>query len=286
MDAIRAGSAPAVIRRKAAEGTLPVSPAEKIEILVLLCGDWEDDVRQKAWETLLHTQPAELEQALADGATPWPVLDFLAAHVAPGRPNLIEAMSRNPGIPPEVVQVVKQGLPPAEAAPPPPAAPAPEAEVAEGEGQDGKKRLTLIQRLNAMTPAERIKTALTGNQEERMALIKDGNKLVSRAVLGSPKLSDVEIESFASMKNVTEEILRMIAMNRRFMKSYSVARTLINNPRSPLDVTLPLLNRMNERDLKNLGMNKNVAETLRAMAAKLIKQRQDAQKAKIQVGKH
>jgi hypothetical protein len=288
VDTIRAGGAPAVIRRKGAEGALPVSLAERIEILILLCGDSDESLRLKAWETLVNSNPAELEQLLADAATPWPVIDYLAVYLAPGRPNLVEAFSKNPGIPPELVEWVKQTSAEALPTPPPPpsAAPVPEAEEAEGESQDGKKRQTLIQRIGAMTPVEKIKTALTGSQEERMALIKDGNKLVSRAVLSSPKLSDAEIENYASMKNVTEEVLRTIATNRRFMKSYSVARSLINNPRAPLDVTLPFINRMNARDLKTLSMNKNVPETLRAMAAKLIKQKQDAQKAKIQVGKH
>jgi hypothetical protein len=286
VDAIRAGNAPLVIRRKGADGTLPVSLVEKIEILILLCGDAEESVRVKAWETLVNSNPADLEQLLADAATPWPVIDFLASHLMPGHPNLAEALTRNPGIPPDLAEWVKQFSAEAIPSPPPPPPAAPDSEEIKDESQGDKKKQTLIQRLSAMTPVEKIKTALTGSQEERMVLIKDGNKLVSRAVLSSPKLSDVEIENYASMKNVTEEVLRTIAMKRRFMKSYAVVRSLINNPRSPLDITLPLVNRMNDRDLKTLSMNKNVPETLRAMAAKFIKQKQDAQKAKIHVGKH
>jgi hypothetical protein len=288
VDTIRSGGAPAVIRRKGAEGALPVPLAERIEILILLCADADESLRLTAWETLVNSNPAELEQLLADGATPWPMIDFLASHLVPGRPNLAEALARNPVIPPDLAEWVKQISAETLPAPPPspPRASAPEAEETEGETQKGKKRLTLIQRISAMTPVEKIKTALTGSQEERMVLIKDGNKLVSRAVLGSPKISDAEIENYASMKSVTEEVLRTIAMNRKFIKSYSVARSLINNPRSPLDITMPLVIRMNERDLKTLSMNKNVPETLRSMAVKIIKQKQDAQKAKIQVGKH
>ena len=74
-----------------------------------------------------------------------------------------------------------------------------------------KKRQTLLEKINAMLPSEKIKAALTGNMEERLLLIRDSNKLVARAVLGSPKLTDQEIENFASMKNVTEEVLRLIS---------------------------------------------------------------------------
>ncbi len=285
VDSIRAGRAPAIIRRKGAEGALPVPPEEKFEILVLLSETAEEELRLVAWQTLLNSDSAELERLLADAATPWPVIDFLGSYVVPGRPNLAEALFKNPQIPPELVEWVKQSAPLSTALPPP-AAPAPAAEEAEGEFGEPQKRQTLLQRLNAMTPVQKIKTALTGNQEERMVLIRDANKLVSRAVLGSPKISDAEIENYASMKNVTEEVLRTISMNRGFMKSYTVARALINNPRAPLDVTLPLINRMNERDLKTLSMNKNVADTLRAVAAKLIKQKQDAARAKLNIGKH
>jgi hypothetical protein len=285
VDAIRAGSAPAVIRRKGAEGSLPVALGEKIEILILLCADADEGLRLKAWQTLVNWNPAEIEQLLSDGATPWSVIDYLATYLVPGRPNLAEALLKNPGIPPDLVECVKQSPPIATAAPPPPPPQAPAAEEAAEDKKADPKRQTLIQRINAMTPAEKIKTALTGNQEERLALIRDSNKLVSRAVLGSPKVSDVEIEAFAGMKNVSEEVLRMIGMNRKYMKSYAVARSLVNNPRSPLDVTLPLINRMNDRDLKGLATNKNVPETLRSMATKLVKQKQDAQKSKIPTGK-
>jgi hypothetical protein len=105
-------------------------------------------------------------------------------------------------------------------------------------------------------------------------------------VLQSPKISDMEIENIASMKNVTEEVLRLIAMNRKFAKSYNVVRALINNPRLPIDVGLPLINRLNERDLKGLGLNKNVAEVIRGMAAKIIKMKEEASKPKLPGKKH
>jgi hypothetical protein len=137
-----------------------------------------------------------------------------------------------------------------------------------------------------MSSAEKIKTALTGNQGERLLLIRDSNKVVARAVLQSPKLSGMEVESFAAMANVTEEVLRLIAKSRKFMKSYNVMRSLINNPRLPIDVGLPLLNRLNERDLKGLILNKNVAEVIRGMANKLIKMKEEASKPKVPGKKH
>jgi len=281
IDTIRAGTAPAVIVRKGAEGSLTVPLEEKIEILIHLSADADETLRNKAFRTLQNWNPQELQQLLADAATPWNVLDYLANHIVPGRQDLIEALLKNPGVPPDLIDWVKSAPARTSPLPPPPGA---AAEVSAEDAKDDKRQ-TLLQRINAMTPAEKIKAALTGNQEERLVLIRDSNKLVARAVLQSPKLTDAEIEAYAAMKNVTEEVLRLISMNRAFMKSYSVARTLANNPRTPLDVALPLIVRLNDRDLKGLSLNKNVAETLRTMALKLIKQKLEAKKSKIPTGK-
>jgi len=146
-------------------------------------------------------------------------------------------------------------------------------------------RETLIQKINRMTVVEKIKAALTGNLETRSILIRDANKIISRAVLQSPKISDTEAESYAAAKNVSEEVLRLIALNRKFMKAYVVMRALVNNPRAPIDITMPLLNRIHEKDLKGLSLNRNVPDVIRGLALKMIKQREEAAKVKLP-GKH
>jgi hypothetical protein len=273
-----------VIRRKGVTGDLPVPLEEKIEILIFLSGDKNEETRSQAFHTLVNWNRQELTELLSDGATPWSVMDYLASYVVPGQKDLVEAFLRNPGVPPDLADWIKTAPARPTDAPPPPAGEAPPEEEGVGDKKD-PERQTLLQRINSMTPAEKIKTALTGNQEERLVLIKDSNKLVARAVLGSPKLSDAEVEAFAMMKSVTEEVLRQIAMNRSFMKRYTVAVALCNNPRTPLDVSLPLINRINERDLKNLSLNKNVPETLRSLALKLYKQKKEPAKMKLP-GKH
>ena len=144
-----------------------------------------------------------------------------------------------------------------------------------------KDRETLIEKIGRMTVVEKIKAALTGNMETRVLLIRDSNKIISRAVLQSPKISDTEAESYAAAKNVSEEVLRLIAASRKFMKSYTVMRALINNPRAPIDITMPLLIRVNEKDLKGLTLNRNVPEVIRSLSIKMIKQREDATKIKL-----
>jgi hypothetical protein len=112
-----------------------------------------------------------------------------------------------------------------------------------------------------------------GGREERMLLIRDPNKIVQRAVLQSPRLTDTEVEGFAAMANLTDEVLRLIAMNRAFMKNYVVVKNLTKNPKTPLDISIRLIQRLTATDLKNLTTNKNIPETLRTTAFKLHRQR-------------
>lgn len=136
-----------------------------------------------------------------------------------------------------------------------------------------RERISVIQKIARLTVGERVQLAMKGTKDERFVLIRDGSKVVSSAVLESPKVSDAEIETFAAMKNVQESVLRGITMKRKFMKNYSVIRALVNNPRLPLDLGLSLMNHLLVNDLKGLSMNKNISDTLRKMALKIYKQK-------------
>lgn len=138
------------------------------------------------------------------------------------------------------------------------------------------ERKNTMQKINALDVKGRIQLALKGNKEERSILIRDGTKVVALAVLEAPKLSDGEVEKFASQKNVLEAVLRQIPLKRRFLKNYIVVRNLVANPRTPLDLGLGLMKNLLIADLKNLSANKEISETIRKLALKMYKQKLDA----------
>ena len=143
-------------------------------------------------------------------------------------------------------------------------------------GKPGEvKRENTMQKINGLDVKGRIQLALKGNKEERSILIRDGTKVVALAVLEAPKLSDGEVEKFASQKNVLEAVLRQIPPKRRFMKNYIVVRNLCANPRTPLDLGLGLMKNLMAQDLKNISANKEVSETIRKLAMKMYKQKMD-----------
>jgi hypothetical protein len=108
-----------------------------------------------------------------------------------------------------------------------------------------------------------------------MVLIRDRSKLVALAVLVSPKVTDREMEAFASMKNIQETVLRAIAGKRNYMKNYLVLRALATNPKAPLDVTLPLLAHLLVKDVRALASDKNVNETVRKLAMKIYRKKME-----------
>jgi hypothetical protein len=304
------GKAPLVIRRKAAEGDLPISADERIEILTLLAGAPEPEIRTKSMETLMGWNHREVHRVMASPLTAPEVLAFAAEHLVAVREELREVLLWNPSLPedqrsqlrpqPTSAPVAEPGaeevplevlarleaaleledpgtalknLPVQVEVPP---------EVTKGDNElTPKDRETLIEKIRRMSALDKIKAALTGNLETRMLLIRDSNRVVARAVLQSAKVSGPEIEAYASAKNVSEEVLRLIAGNRRFKKSYVVLRALVNNAKAPVDITVPILNRLNERDLKGLSLNRNIPEAVRGAAARIIRQKEEASKPKL-----
>jgi len=279
------------VRRKACRGELPVSLQEKIEILVLLASGAEVEEQTTALQTLQCWPPAELQQVLRDPSTPVAVLEFVATNLAPHREELGEALLQNPNLTDHVrgwlegaLSLIAEARSSDVSEPPTPAS----SEDATGDSRPEPKKqkpTTAIQRTQRMSVVQKVKAALTGTKEDRMILIRDSNKLVARAVMQSPKVSEDEVEKYASMKDVCEDALRIITFNRRFMKLYVVVKALVNNPRTPIDVGLHLLPRVNEFDLKRLAFNRNVADVIRHTAERIIQRKEDARKPKFQGSK-
>ena len=286
-----------------------LTPEERIEPLCILAADSDAAVREKAAGVLL-TQPLKtvLAALALRGAAP-EMFAYCAAEFS-RRPGVADALAQNSTCPIEVLRPVvrylsvtavqdlfenldrlstspilvaeliasavisaeqRTLLQELQRAEPEPV----EAfvEALEAAEPDKAKRETLLQKLSRLRVVERVQLALKGGRGERLLLIRDPCKVVQRAVLQSPQLSEQEVESFANMASLTDETLRLIANNRKFRKNYAILRGLMFNPKTPLEVTLHLLPHVKPLDLKFLSTNKNVADTLRTAATRLQRQR-------------
>ena len=138
---------------------------------------------------------------------------------------------------------------------------------APAEGEERKEGSSLA-KIAAMNPAQRLALAMTGTREERAILIRDPNKIVAIAALSSPKMTETEVERIAKMTNVSDEILRIIGTTRAWAKNYGVVSALTRNPKTPLAVSMNLLSRLHEQDVKMLSADRNVPDVLRIAARK------------------
>jgi len=136
-----------------------------------------------------------------------------------------------------------------------------------------EKALTTLQEINAMTISERIKLALTGSKTQRMILVKDANKMVSAAVLESPKLGVDEISLLARNKSIAGEIIAKIANRRDWVKNYNVMYELIHNPKTPIKDALSFVKKLHMRDLQMIARDKNVNPVVRQLAMNFQKQK-------------
>jgi hypothetical protein len=154
-------------------------------------------------------------------------------------------------MPEEVVQITRPGE-------------LPEWELSETEHE------SLYHQILDMGVAEKVKLAFFGNKEARSLLVRDHNKLVAVAVLKSPKIQLTEIEAIAKSRSVCEEVLRQIASNREWRKSYTVRYNLCGNSKTPLPIALRILPSIRELDLRRLGKSKDISQTVATEARRLV----------------
>lgn len=238
LDFFRRGEVARDVRLLAAQGALAPRAHEQLGLLVLLVGDPDPAIAQAAEATLQAIPRDALAGFLARSDAPTELRTFFAAR----------------GIEPAAVAAPDHEAPILDTAPEPDAPPSDEDEK------------TAMQRINAMNVAQRIALAMKGSREERGILIRDPNKIVGVAVLSSPKMSETEVESIAKMASISDELLRIIANTRAWMKRYGVVVALAKNPKTPVAISMNLLSRLNDKDLRMLSADRNVAEIVRITA--------------------
>jgi hypothetical protein len=123
-------------------------------------------------------------------------------------------------------------------------------------------------RIQNMTVAQKVLLGFRGDKTTRMILVRERNKMVCSAAMRNPRMTEGEVESIAGMRNVEEEVLRLIGMKRDWMQKYPIMSAIVRNPKAPIGVVLPLINRLTLRDLKGLKDDRNISEIVRQIAKK------------------
>lgn len=144
--------------------------------------------------------------------------------------------------------------------------------IADGE-EVSAERLTTMQFVARLNTKQRVQLALKGNREARSILMRDSNKVVIVGVLNNPRITEQEVETMTRMRSIPEEALRIIGLNRAWVRSYLIIQNLVRNPRTPAATSLPLLNRLFPKDLKELAKSRGVPEVIRKTSQRLLQAR-------------
>jgi len=245
LDFFKRGEVARDVRMLAAAGALAPRAHEQLAILILLLDDGDPEVRGVASQTLDRIPVESLRAFLGRSDVPIGIREFFADR----------------GVFPSEIPRLTADDPLIDTDP----EPAPDEDELDDAG-----RATLIQRIARMNFTEKLKAATKGSREMRAILIRDTNKMIAASVLSSAKISESEIEAFARMANVSEEVLRVIGMTRAWVKNYGVVVSLTRNPKTPLGLSLNLLARLNDRDVATLSIDRNIPEPLRAAARRKV----------------
>lgn len=245
LDFFKRGEVARDVRLLAAQGALAPRAHEQLAILVLLVEDPDREIRNTANLTLDRIPRSALEGYLGRSDVPIGVREFFADR----------------GVFPAEIPTLTAEDPLIDASDNPEELPV------QGQTEE-QRRESITQQIAKMGFSERLKAAVKGSREMRAALIRDPNKMIAASVLSSPKLTENEIEGFAKMASISEDVLRIIGSNRAWTKNYQVMVGLTKNPKTPLAMSLNFLPRLNDRDVQMVSMDRNVPEPLRIAARK------------------
>jgi hypothetical protein len=274
----------------AIRGQLELTDTERLTLLIYFGQGQDRELAKEARQALALFPVANLRLLAADAALHPRLLGFLAKRYA-GRHGLDALLMANPSLPDALRQelqaaaVQRETEKPADSPDPSERENPdenrdevdlsdPDAENTEeptaSEEPESSEHLSKYQMSMTMGVAEKIKAAQTGDKEWRGLLINDSNKLVSSAVLKNPRITEGEVYTIARNKSTNEELIRIILLNREWIKNYSIKLALVMHPRTPLGNVLRFMGVLTEKDLKNLVKSREVSPAIVNNARRLL----------------
>ena len=136
-----------------------------------------------------------------------------------------------------------------------------------------EERSSIASQVARLSVPEKVELAVKGNREVRRILSRDASSMVARAVIGSPKLTEDDIISYAASSLTHEEVLRFIAESRQWTANRQVVSALVQNPRTPPLSAIRFLKSYQTSELRVLSQNRSLSAAVRQEARRLLAQR-------------
>lgn len=239
---------------------------------VLTMAALNPDIADDTLMRVAKTGPEEMLAALVGESA------MLAA-----RPGLMEAMRANPRFSEAVISAAQEDSAAGSAVEEVSAGAAPVVSAGQEEkGEEAIKKLVaakahtkedehnIMKLVKDMTMSQKVKLAMSGNKSARELLIKESNKMISSAVLKNPRITENEILRLTSIKGTSEDLLRGIARNKAWQKNYAIKLGLTTNAKTPLAISIKLMDSLNDADVFKIAKSKNVSSTLASAARRKV----------------
>ena len=136
-----------------------------------------------------------------------------------------------------------------------------------------EERSSIAAEVARLSVPGKVELAVKGNREVRRILSRDASSMVARAVIGSPKLSEDDIVSYAASSLTHEDVLRFIADSRQWIANRQVVSALVQNPRTPPPAAIRFLKSYQTSELRILSQNRSLSAVVRQEARRLLAQR-------------
>ena len=137
-------------------------------------------------------------------------------------------------------------------------------------GED--ERSSIAAQVARLSVPGKVELAVKGNREVRRILSRDASSMVARAVIGSPKLTEEDIVSYAASSLTHEDVLRFIADSRQWTANRQVVNALVLNPRTPPPAAIRFLKSYQTSELRALSQNRSLSAVVRQEARRLLAQ--------------
>lgn len=129
---------------------------------------------------------------------------------------------------------------------------------------------SLFAEIAGMSVAQKIKLAMRGGKDARQILLRENNKLIRRLVLHNPRITEGEVLAITHNRTADDELLRIIADRREWVRNYQVRLGLATNPKTPSGVALKQLAFLGERDIRALAKSRNVPQAVAIQARRIV----------------
>jgi hypothetical protein len=136
-----------------------------------------------------------------------------------------------------------------------------------GEEVAVEKVRPLYAQLATLSVSNRIRRAQVGSSAERMLLVRDADRRVAVAAIKNPSIQEAEVVRISAGRSASEDVMRVIAMNREWTRHHQIKLNLVTNPRCPFAFAAKLVPHLRDHELKLIARSKNVTGAI-AQAAR------------------